>query len=194
MNNLLIDEVLTSHQIKRIYSYIRDYDNIKYITPHLGQINWGIEFLNDITATIEALIQDHYGNCWKLGSPMFSRYTRNSGYIPKLPPHLDTFDSHKLTFDLQLKSNINWPIFVDGNRFVLKNNQGLVFHGTREIHWRENIELSDEDFVDSLYCQFENSCEENNIDMVEYNNIKEKAKNMALELGISVEPILIDRV
>jgi hypothetical protein len=85
----------------------------------------------------------------------FARYSIEYGERPNLTPHYDNnFIEQRLTLDIQLKSNIRWPIVVEGSRFILNNNEGLTFSGTHQIHWREYVEFEKQDFVEMLFCHF----------------------------------------
>ena len=67
----------------------------------------------------------------------------------------DAFEVHKLTLDVQINSTLDWPIVVEGKEFLLKNNEGVVFSGTDQIHWRAPADLSDTDVVDMMFCHAE---------------------------------------
>jgi len=86
----------------------------------------------------------------------FARYSREYGYEPKLFPHFDTHekDGQRITLDIQLNATTPWAVIVEGQSFNLENNDGLVFSGTQQIHWRENKKLSDKDRVDMLFAHF----------------------------------------
>jgi hypothetical protein len=56
--------------------------------------------------------------------------------------------------DVQLKSNINWPIVVEGKEIQLGDNDAVTFSGTHQIHWRAPLEFKDGDFIDMLFCHF----------------------------------------
>ena len=86
----------------------------------------------------------------------FVEYNKKYG-IPNLPPHVDdNFEYARLTFDIQLSSNKLWKIFVEDNDFELHENEGLVFSGTHQVHWREKVIFDNTDYVDMLLCQFSN--------------------------------------
>ena len=85
----------------------------------------------------------------------FARYDTSHGIEPSLFPHSDeTFREPRITFDLQLKSNLDWPIVVEGKPYVLSDNQALTFSGTHQIHWREHIKFNDDNFMDMIFCHF----------------------------------------
>jgi len=87
----------------------------------------------------------------------FAQYTPQYGNKPKLFPHFDTHakDGQRITVDIQLKSNINWPVIVEGNKFNIFERDAILFYGTQQIHWRdrrENFEINE--FTDMLFCHF----------------------------------------
>lgn len=87
----------------------------------------------------------------------FAKYTPAYGNKPKLFPHFDThaLDGQRITVDIQLQSNIKWPVIVEGNKFNISERDAILFYGTQQIHWRdrrENFEV--DDFTDMLFCHF----------------------------------------
>ena len=96
---------------------------------------------------------------------MFARYSKQYG-IPKLLPHIDNSNTD-FTIDCQIESTIKWPIAIENNRYVLNNNDAIVFESSRYAHWREPILFSDEDYVDMAFFHF--------IDKDKPNNFKKKA-------------------
>ena len=76
------------------------------------------KFLNKI----EKIVQDNFGQHWKIKDVLFAKYSNQWGWEPQLAPHFDdVFKDHKLTFDLRLNGNIDWNIVVEDKPFLLKN-------------------------------------------------------------------------
>jgi hypothetical protein len=87
---------------------------------------------------------DYYGKYGKGNSPM-------------LPPHLDTENYYtKISIDYQMKSNIDWAIVVEGQKFILKDSEVLVFEAGERIHWRDPIKLKSEDRCEVIVFHFSN--------------------------------------
>ena len=101
-------------------------------------------------------MSDIMGEQMILSELSFARYSREYGYEPKLFPHFDTHDKdgQRITLDIQLNSTTPWAVVVEGESFNLDNNDGLVFSGTQQVHWRENKKLSNTDKVDMLFVHF----------------------------------------
>ena len=71
--------------------------------------------------------------------------------IPNLPPHLDMDNvNNEVTLDYQLASNVDWAVVVEDEKFIMKNNDVLVFNGGKQIHWRENIEIKPGQFCEMV--------------------------------------------
>lgn len=157
MENIIIKNILTKDQIDQIYKII---DNVPEknttIQKRLGQKAYQVSLGEELRKHLESIVQNRYGNDWILISYQFARYSTKFGYRPKLFPHFDqTFDSHRLTLDVQVKSTIEWPIIVEGKEFILQDSDGLIFSGTDQIHWRSEIDLSETDVVDLIFCHCE---------------------------------------
>ena len=85
----------------------------------------------------------------------FGKYSQN--HLPKLPPHIDVENYYsKISMSYQIKSNINWPIIVENEKFLLNDNYILVFDASNLIHWREPIILKENDRNESFICSFSN--------------------------------------
>lgn len=91
----------------------------------------------------------------------FAKYAKSSGYRPQLYPHYDVhLKKPHLTLSIQIESSFPWAMYIDGKEYVLKDNQGLLFSGTHQIHWRKNVEFGEYDYSDVLLSQFSVAYEE----------------------------------
>jgi hypothetical protein len=157
MENIIIKNILTKDQIDNIYNIINDSpeENTK-IQVRLGHKAYLVSLGEEIKKHFEEIVQKYYGDDWVLTEYQFARYSSKFGYKPKLYPHFDdAFNVHKLTLDVQVRSTIDWPIIIEGKEFLLKDNEGLIFSGTDQIHWRSDLELSEDDVVDLIFCHCE---------------------------------------
>ncbi len=86
----------------------------------------------------------------------FARYSKKSGVNPSLLPHFDnvrTMDGHYATTTIQLKSTLDWDIYVEDEKFVMDQGDMLIFSGTGHIHWRPDIDFEEDDYFDIFLCQ-----------------------------------------
>jgi len=157
MENMIINNILTEEQIEHIYKIIDSTPEEKgKVQTRLGHKAYFVGLGEELRKHFEEIVQKHYGDEWVLTDYQFARYSSKFGYKPKLFPHFDdAFDVHKLTLDVQVRSTIDWPLVVEGKEFLLKDNDGLVFSGTDQIHWRSETELSEDDIVDLIFCHCE---------------------------------------
>lgn len=88
----------------------------------------------------------------------------------ELPFHYDSDNYYsKITFDYQLDKTIDWPIFIEGEKFVLEYMDLLVFWGAGILHWREKQKFNIDDKVKMLTCHFSN--------LQDYYNLNLEARN-----------------
>lgn len=114
--------------------------------PNLNFLPEGMEKkLNDIAFY-------NYGKPLKLYAVAFGRYSKEFGF-PGLGPHIDEVPS-QFTLDYQLDGNISWALNVEGNEYLLKNNNALIFEGEAVLHWRPKKEFKDDEFLDMMWFQF----------------------------------------
>jgi hypothetical protein len=91
----------------------------------------------------------------------FAKYAKSSGYRPQLYPHYDVhLKVPHLTLSIQIEGTFPWSMYIDGKEYTLKDNQGLLFSGTHQIHWRKNVEFGEYDYSDVLLSQFSVAYEE----------------------------------
>ena len=167
LNNSIVKNVFNKDQLDYLYLIINKYIDLcsNKEQKDLGRLYFKMLWDNDkegvdlpiptelVDIIISKAIESH-GNLLKLESISFARYNLKYG-VPNLPPHVDdNFEYPRLTFDIQLSSNKLWKIFVEDNDFELHENEGLVFSGTHQVHWREKIIFDNTDYVDMLLCQF----------------------------------------
>ncbi len=147
--------IITEEQNKLIYNEVEKVKD-NYITQ---------DFVGHRAWTFQNTELEKYLNMWMsnllneqmfLTELSFARYSNEYGYEPKLFPHFDTHekDGQRITLHIQLNSTTPWAVVVEGESFNLENNDGLVFAGTQQIHWRENKKLLDNDRVDMLFAHF----------------------------------------
>ena len=157
VENIMIDNIFSQEQIDYIYSVVNATpDENTHVQTRLGHKAWFAQFDDSLRRHLEKIVQDRFGEEWYLNDFQFARYSNSYGYLPKLHPHFDdAFNYRKLTLDVQIKATTEWPIIVEGNEFVLKDNQGLIFSGTHQIHWRPEKVLSDSDQIDMFFCHLQ---------------------------------------
>ena len=147
--------IITEEQSKLVYSEVERVKDSFITQDFVGHRAW--TFHNDELAKYLTMwMSDVMGEQMILSELSFARYSREYGYEPKLFPHFDTHekDGQRITLDIQLNSTTPWAVVVEDESFNLENNDGLVFSGTQQVHWRENKKLSDTDQVDMLFVHF----------------------------------------
>ena len=183
LNNFIIDNVLTNIEKEYIYSKIKessDLNNTKVVSP-LGHITYFFDVSDDFKNSLLNKIQQYFEDELIITELSAATYSNKSGYVPKLPPHYDVFLESRVTFDIQLNSTIKWPIVIENNEFLLKDNQGLIFSGTDQIHWRTQKTFSDDDHITMLFVHL--SKKNNNIKISKNeNDEREKRYNYYYDL------------
>ena len=63
------------------------------------------------------------------------------------------FDGNKnnVCFDYQLKSNTEWPIIVENEEYILKDNDALLFDPGYQLHGRPDKVFMDDDYVNMFF-------------------------------------------
>lgn len=155
-HNRIYKNIFTQEEIDELYSVIdiNQTDNTSILSIY-AQKAWFVDLPSSIKNKVSDLANKIYGHKVKLEEISFARYSKEYGDFPVLTPHYDnTFKESRVTLDVQLRSNIDWPIVIHGKDFTLKDNEAVTFSGTNQIHWRKYQEFSDSDFIEMLFCHF----------------------------------------
>jgi hypothetical protein len=147
--------MITEEHNKIIYQEVERVKNNFITQDFVGHRAWNF-YNEELQKYLTTWISNLLGEQMILSELSFARYSREYGYEPKLFPHFDTHekDGQRITLDIQLNATTPWAVVVEGESFNLENNDGLVFAGTQQVHWRENKTLSDTDKVDMLFVHF----------------------------------------
>jgi hypothetical protein len=182
---LVVSDVLLPEHFSEIYETIAALPEEKTrVQPWAGHKVWDTRFSKELENRISSVAQSVLGDGVKLTYDYsFARYSKKFGYECKLFPHYDTRDSQRVTFDIQLRASEPWALFVENKRFVLQNNQALAFAGTQQIHWRENIQISEDAEIDMLFCHLE-YLEPRSLDKDQEIILRERANFLIKESGI----------
>lgn len=166
IENKILDNIFTEDQINRIYEAVNNCpeDKIKKENPwgqtvfYIKEFNSRFDGAEDIYNTIENRVELAYGKKINVLGIQFARYDTSSHIMPNLDFHVDSvFKKPMLTFDIQIKSTIDWPIIVNEKEYTLKDNQALTFSGTHQVHSRKPVTFKDTDVCDMIFCHLEHS-------------------------------------
>ena len=73
---------------------------------------------------------------------------------PTLRPHFDHPTKAVFILDYQLDGNTSWPIVVNLDEFILKNNECLVFDNNKALHWRRPQKFKEGESLTMLFYSF----------------------------------------
>ncbi len=148
---IIVDNVFSQLQIDTIYS---SFDNDEApLESEFGRKSYSIkrEKIESVFQRVENIMQDAFGQKMLCNEdPFLIRYNIEYGFKTKLAPHFDRREYHKAVFDVQLNYNEDWAVVVKNKTYNLKFNQGLIFIGTDQLHWREEKTLNPGSQIDML--------------------------------------------
>lgn len=111
-----------------------------------------IKITENIKKKIEDIATKNIGEEMILENFSIARYSADYGYEVKLFPHYDTRKAEMFVLDIQLKTNQDWGIIVEGCQYNIKDNDALLFSGTQQMHWRERKKLFKESEIYMMFC------------------------------------------
>jgi hypothetical protein len=155
-HNNIYKNILSEQDIKDIYDVVnKAKDDSSVIVKHYRQKAYFVDLPEHVVDKIVNFVKNIYPYKITLKEISFATYKKIDGADPILSPHFDTtFEEHRFTFDIQVKSNISWPLVVEGKEFLLNDNEALTFFGTSQIHWRTYREFKEDEFIDMIFCHF----------------------------------------
>lgn len=138
-------------------------DQIKYLDS-LVEANMDKIFINndpdrgrddvyigpEIDQEIIDIVLSYFPQDYYLYHVTYSDYNNNN-INPNLPPHTDPHGTHSLTFDYQLRSNIDWPICIGEDCYSLNDNEAVIFSPQEQKHYRPELEFSAGDSVKIIF-------------------------------------------
>lgn len=168
-----IDNIFTQDALDELYDYINKHKS-HFALKDWGIRTWHVPMPEIIKSQATAAILKHMPGL-EFYEAGFGKYSTDWGLKNKLSPHADYpkigrpivkrhlddlgikshEDDHRpqtIILDIQLKHDVDWPIFVEYEKFQLSDNQGLVFSGTQQIHWRNYMPVGTH--VDMLFVHF----------------------------------------
>jgi hypothetical protein len=156
LKNEIYKNVFTEQEINDLYKVIDINQEEQTSTVKIyAQKAWLVQLPESVINKINDIAKYIYDEPVKLQEISFARYSKEYGDMPILTPHFDnSFSTPRVTIDIQVKSNIDWPIVVDNKSFTLKDNEALTFSGTNQIHWREYRKFKDNDFIEMIFAHF----------------------------------------
>lgn len=159
IENIIIKDILTPEDREGIYSIINSAtEEQEKVIERLGHKVYLLPLEETLVRRLEKIVQGLYGEDWVVKDYQFARYSLEYGYVPKLYPHFDqAFDTHRLTLDVQVSGTRDWPIVVEGRSRVLDDGDALIFSGTSQIHWRDNLTFENDDRFDMIFFHFHNT-------------------------------------
>ena len=185
LENKIVKNILSQDQIDFLYDIMKNSPEDKYDhVPHLGHTTYYSEFTPEFKKYILDIVHENVDEKLIITEMAISRYHTDSGFVPKLFPHYDHFEESRVTFDVQINSNIVWPIVVEGKEYILNNNEALIFSGTDQIHWRTRKRLTNEDKVDMLFVHL--SRVNNNIKITDEEKAERESRCLAYRKKVSI--------
>ncbi len=120
---------------------------------HWSRINHGIHIPDSVFKKFQEA-------AWQYGDPSL-QFTHQTSFIykPELggttqcPPHTDGHQT-QFSMDYQVEANVEWPLWVEGEKYVLQDNDVLIMSGRSQVHWREEKHLQEGEYCDMFILHF----------------------------------------
>lgn len=202
-NPLIIKDFFTEYEIKEIKDTVNkkiignikndlyEYDGFDINASH-GSFLYGGEKIdqkfseqikNKIITTTESYLgveidrEDHFGISWQ-------RYSKMTGFNPKLPVHVDTGEKsvksqyHQMSLSIPIDNDFEWDLDINNKLYKIKNNEALLFCVTSDFHKRPLRNFTPQEKYDVMIVRFCTKDFKVNISESKYKNIKETQRQL----------------
>lgn len=151
----IIKNIFSNYEFKNLYKSFKKSENDYTIIPELGYAAFSIKLDEDIISTLKSTIKNKLNIKVAKMEAHYARYSLNTGHKPMLMPHYDrALTDATFSLAIVLDNTIDWDIYVEGEQFMPRKNDAVLFSGSHHIHYRPDIEFKDEDYYDIMVCQF----------------------------------------
>jgi hypothetical protein len=151
----IIKDIFSNYEFKNLYQSFKKSKDDYTIIPELGYAAFSIKLDEDIISTLKSTIENKLNIKVAKMEAHYARYSLNTGYKPMLMPHYDrALTDATFSLAIVLDNTIDWDIYVEGEQFMPRKNDAVLFSGSHHIHYRPDIEFKDEDYYDIMVCQF----------------------------------------
>lgn len=151
----IIKNIFSNYEFKNLYKSFKKSENDYTIIPELGYAAFSIKLDEDIISILKSTIENKLNIKVAKMEAHYARYSLNTGHKPMLMPHYDrALTDATFSLAIVLDNTIDWDIYVEGEQFMPRKNDAVLFSGSHHIHYRPDIEFKDEDYYDIMVCQF----------------------------------------
>lgn len=148
---ILVKNIFSDKEIIELYKMMSSYCGEGSSFSESGRyIVSSTLFLNNanfapIIEKIEKIVEENFNKKMKVVTTGFHLYKKCFGE-PRLTPHIDDY-AGEVVFDYQLDATIDWPIRINKENYILKNNDAVMFEGELVPHSRPEINFNGLDYV-----------------------------------------------
>ena len=155
LNPEVIGNVFNDDEFKDLYDVVQQSENDYTIVPELGYATYWIELRENLQSVLISKIENKLNIKVAKMEVHYAKYSLKTGYKPLLMPHYDrALTDATFSLAIVLDNTIDWDIYVEGEQFMPRKNDAVLFSGSHHIHYRPDIEFKDEDHYDIMVCQF----------------------------------------
>jgi len=150
-----IKDVLSEDHINTLKHHYKRFQDYYITVGYAGQRKWVVNY-PEITKRLEEVVSEGVKEKVRLVDIELCIYAPEFGYEPKLYPHFDNHakDGQTVTMSVEIDSNIDWNLVVENKKYKTKKNEGVVFSGTQQVHWREKYNFKKNDYCAAIFAHF----------------------------------------
>jgi hypothetical protein len=132
-----IQNVFTEHEYKSLCGLVMSQDHSFQNQSGFGRVGISDSDVPELAQYAEKardIVRATVGSETLLHT--YTLYSYYSGTVANLPKHTDN-NACTYTLDLMVRySTVNWGLFVEDVEYFVEPNEGLIFYGNDQEHWR----------------------------------------------------------
>lgn len=125
-------ETVNKQISENLSNNIGKYEHGFEVVDNNGFVVYFDKFEKDVLDEIKDGLEKIVGHPVNKPGVLFARYTKDSGYRPRLRPHADRAIKHpSVTATLELDTTLDWDIYINDDNFNLKTTKYLFSQDQR---------------------------------------------------------------
>lgn len=147
---VILNNVFSPEDFKVLKEYLLNKEKINY-EDFFGRYVQSDPILDEYAVKLILLARKTFGSIELL--PSYSLFAQYEGKDASLFKHKDD-NACQYTIDLCLYQTEPWDLWVDGNSYLLNENQALAYYGEEQEHWRNPIPNPENQKVAMIFFHF----------------------------------------
>jgi len=133
---IYIKDVLSKDERTLFFNYVKLFNEVNITNFEAKSLGETYSYGDMITDSLLISKKEKFEKAANLKFIETYSYWRLYKKFSSLRKHIDR-PSCEITVTVNVKSDIEWPIFIGGEKVLIKPGDGILYYGAKVEHWRE---------------------------------------------------------